>query len=138
MAEEFKCFPQQADTPPVTHRLYNAQAGLCFYCNGRMARYPHCQKHLSGFTFDHFYPYFMTKRKGRAWNGVLAHKNCNLHKGGRYPTADEVVRFIAVWAALEEDGYTTYRFEGAHQVRMARRSLNVLVRHKRRDFAVNA
>lgn len=65
-------------------RLLAAQGWRCFHCGGPLGR---------GATVDHLVP--------KAYGGVddvancvMAHRRCNLLKGDRLPTADEVDRLV--------------------------------------------
>jgi 5-methylcytosine-specific restriction endonuclease McrA len=61
-----------------------AQSGRCFYCGEPIG---------AKATFDHFIPKCYGGIDDLA-NIVLAHRRCNILKGDRLPTVDEIERFI--------------------------------------------
>ena len=61
------------------------QGGRCFYCDDVVG---------AKATYDHFIPKCYGGIDDIA-NVVLAHRRCNILKGDRLPTPDEIDRFIA-------------------------------------------
>ena len=83
--------------------MFRLQSGRCFYCGlpMRKVKFTEDQRPLplsmQGYTRDHFYPKALgyTLENGK----VLAHEACNAAKGDRLPTAGELARYHAMFAA---------------------------------------
>ena len=71
--------------------LYMVQKGLCFYCGRPIQPRHKSRREKIGWTKDHFYP----RSAGNViiGNCVMACQACNLKKGSREPTDDEIRRF---------------------------------------------
>lgn len=86
----------------LTERLYEAQAGSCFFCRETMAPGPWSVRRRGGFTKDHVVP---KSRGGSAErNVVLACKPCNGEKSDRLPTPEELARLDMIYRLLDETG----------------------------------
>lgn len=72
-------------TADDTLLLEVAQGGLCFYCGQPVG---------AKATFDHVIPQCYGGTDDLA-NIVLAHRRCNMLKGDRLPTVEEVERLVA-------------------------------------------
>ena len=87
-----KSFPISFYPSRLRHTLKKSPKNLliekfnneCFYCNKQVAS--------SLFTRDHFVPSSLSGTNSQR-NIVLSCKPCNLKKGGRLPTLEEVVKF---------------------------------------------
>lgn len=85
----------------MSHELYLAQRGRCFYCEKIMAPLK-TNNNSQGWTRDHFVPLKLT-RKWRVelkFNFVLAHPKCNKNKGSRFPTQQEVLKFKKLYEEI--------------------------------------
>lgn len=76
--------------PPLP-QLVAAQGGRCFYCGEPFSK-------RRGITRDHLFPRSMGYDLGG--NKVAAHPRCNVAKGDRMPTPDEVDKASAIYAML--------------------------------------
>ena len=67
--------------------LLDAQEHLCFYCNKHMAQ--------SARSRDHLFP----KSHGFSLQGnlVIAHISCNNKKADRYPTMEEIIKWVNLY-----------------------------------------
>lgn len=80
-------------------KLYDAQNGRCFLCNGVMVWGEAAANYRDmGWTRDHVYP--KSTHPNTPNNLVLAHPPCNTRKGSRPPTEDEVRRTAELYAAI--------------------------------------
>lgn len=79
----------------MSHTLYIAQQGKCFYCNQIMAPISVRTERKAGWTADHFIPkaYLRPRKLVLKFNKVLAHAICNERKGDRFPTQLEILKF---------------------------------------------
>lgn len=73
-------------------KLFYAQNGKCFYCRKPMVLVGHCSKDVlpDKVTVDHVVP--RAKGGGNEDNTVAAHHDCNVAKGDREPTVEEIKR----------------------------------------------
>lgn len=79
----------------IKRALWEAQGGVCFYCAA-----PWPERLFWRMTRDHLWP--RCAGHGCAMNIVLACAQCNVDKGNRLPTADEVAKALGVWARTIE------------------------------------
>lgn len=85
--------------------LWNAQEGRCFHCGHLMSTWPANPNHNNrdvGWSREHFIPKMYLKRmKGEIkYNLVLAHAQCNMDRGHRFPTPEEVVKFRQIYKRI--------------------------------------
>lgn len=74
-------------------RLFELQAGKCFYCQGEMTSESYAKgTSPRGWTRDHFIPVVLGGQTNH--NIVLAHLKCNTRKGDALPMQDDVERFL--------------------------------------------
>lgn len=82
---------RKIDMSSFRTRIYNAQGGKCFHCNGLMDndRY-HRKQCLNGYTCEHLIPRSKGGKGGP--NIVLAHHDCNNVRRDEMPTQDMLNR----------------------------------------------
>lgn len=78
-------------------RLYRLQRARCFICTKHMPDNPHTPSHVNGWTIEHVIP---SRHGSLPYNIVLAHKGCNLTKGHRDPTLEDVIRCAVLYEQL--------------------------------------
>jgi hypothetical protein len=108
---------------PLQDVLWEAQAGKCWLCDGRM----HFYGKMSGeaASLDHLWPKAKFGNVGDIGVTLLAHRRCNQARGDALPGDDDIRFLVSVWRKVDRHWLdvnremieATLRFVEAHRTR---------------------
>ena len=79
----------------TTTQLYKRQNKRCFYCGYKIVRRFQAKNKV---TRDHFFP--KSKENHLKNNKVLSCLKCNLKKGARVPTQEEIDKYLTLYNGI--------------------------------------